>query len=900
MYTGPNEVQSVTTSATIRSEVQVVCTYATPVQAVQAVLVTDSQGGSFRLVLDTTILGGSLQSSGSINYNADPSVIATLVSNMANIQPFGAVTVSRSYTPAGQTGTYQLLVTFPLSMGDVPIMTAVNTLTAGASVVVQNSLRGNVISGTFKLSFSSLNGISTTGNIQSAASADDVRVALESLEGVGPVQVTRGSADEELGYCWKVQFISPLNSGNVPALIPDKSGLQASSPSGDVYMNVTSFDGNQLGGTFQLQFSNKGQTGTTSSIPFNAEPSVFESALENMPSNIIPPGTVQVSRVGPDPQLGYTWTISFLSDYARTFEGALNSFVFIGAGSSLTGTDAKGVVTKVRTGTIKEIQQIALTSTANLNSSTVMQLEYGGQVTQPISVLFKNGMCNSSQTEVQTITTKTVDTTTSGGDNQVSPSLYFRLIYGMEMTSWIAANPNGLGNCAMVAANITTRLETDIPEFNGGVIVSGQSNSMTSQTCTWTVVFVGTIGDINQLQIQTADFYNDVIQSDTIGPIGLSSTSADDTMDTNTVVNGQKDAIKAALELLSTVGKVTVAPVTGNPDSFGDCKWKVTFDTAAGNLNLMKIRLSPRIVNDTVAFSTVMKFGTTTATVSEIRAGTSLPVGGFFALSFSNMRSVYVPYNVDGRGLEQALEAIGNIGDVLVTRSGSDANNGFTWYVTFLTLLGPQDLIVFDDLDMTGTVVNGAVAKLRVGISPPFNSLDPSNGLPLGSALITDLTSLSLTISELDEGIAYYVRAAAVNSIGQGPYAFSSVPFAIPQPQRPSLPTSTQLTVVDGTSLQVSFGPPELNGGNDVSYYKVKVWLIIISASVLVLNLLLYFRLNTRRPLLSRRFKASKRNVVLSMKFSPCLLRRAMLFRKYSCFSSKHLTLDRVPSKLKM
>eukprot|EP01036_Dinobryon_divergens_P022354 gene22354-30602_t len=811
VYTGPNEVQSVTTSATSKSE------------AVQAVLVTDSQGGSFRLVLDTTNLGGSLQSSGSINYNADPSVIATLVSNMANIQPFGVVTVSRTYTPAGQTGTYQLLVTFPLSMGDVPIMTAVNTLTAGASVVVENYLRGNVISGTFKLSFSSKNGISTTGKILSAASADDVRVALESLEGVGPVQVTRGSADEELGYCWTVQFVSPLNSGNVPALIPDKSGLQASSPSGDVYMNVTSFDGNQLGGTFQLQFTHKGQTGTTSSIPFNAEPSVFESALENIPLNIIPPGTIQVSRVGPDPQLGYTWTISFLSDYARTFEGALNSFVFIGAGSSLTGTGSKGVVTKVRTGTIKEIQQIALTSTADLNSSTVMQLEYGGQVTQPISVLFKNGMCNSSQTEVQTITTTTVDTTTSGGDNQVSPSLYFRLIYGMEMTSWIAANPNGLGNCALVASNITTRLETDIPEFNGGVVVTGQSNSLPSQTCTWTVVFVGTIGDINQLQVQTADFYNDVIQSDTIGPIGLSSTSADDTMKTETMVHGQKDAIKAALELLSTVGKVTVTPVTGKPyDTYGDCKWKVTFDTAAGNLNLMKIRLSPRVVNASVGFSTVMKFGTTTATVSEIRAGTSLPVGGFFALSFDNMRSVYVPYNVDARGLEVALEAIGNIGDVLVTRSGADANNGFTWYVTFLTLLGPQDLIVFDDLDMTGTVVNGAVAKLRVGVSPPFNSLDPSNGLPLGSALITDLTSLSLTINELDEGIAYYVRAAAVNSIGQGPFAFSSVPYAIPQPQRPSLPTSTQLTVVDGTTLQVSFEPPLLNGGNDVSYYKIE------------------------------------------------------------------------------
>jgi hypothetical protein len=104
-------------------------------------------------------------------------------------------------------------------------------------------------------------------------------------------------------------------------------------------------------------------------------------------------------------------------------------------------------------------------------------------------------MCNSSQTEIQTISTKTVDTTTSGGDDQVSQSLYFRLIYGMEMTSWIAANPNGQGNCALVAVNITTRLETDIPEFNGGVSVyfallkgTGRVNWLTNIISTLTVL----------------------------------------------------------------------------------------------------------------------------------------------------------------------------------------------------------------------------------------------------------------------------------------------------------------------------------------------------------------------------------------------------------------------------
>lgn len=761
-----------------------------------------------------------MQSSGSIYYNADPNTVAILISNMANIQPFGAVTVSRNYLPVGQTATYQYLVTFPLSMGDVPIMTAVNTLTAGASVVVYSSVRGNIISGTFTLSFVSKYGTATTGDILYSASADDVRVALESLAGVGAVQVTRSAADYEFGYCWTVQFISPLNSGDVPSLIADKSGLVASNPAGVVNINVSSHDGNQLGGTFRLKFSHNGLTETSALIPYNADASLFQTTLEAMPANIIPPGTIKVSRVGPDAQLGYTWTISFLSDYAGTFKGDINPFVFVN--DTLTGSGAKGIVKEVRKGTYQEIQEIALSSTADLNASTVLQIEYNGQISEPIGIVFKNGLCNSSLTEIQTISTTTVDTTTSGGDNEVSKNLFFRLIYGMEMTSWISAYPGESGDCSIIAQNISTRLKNDISEFSGGVVVTGVLTSAVSRTCTWTVSFVSSIGNINQLQLQAADFYNNIIQSNYLGPIGITSTSGDDTISTATLVNGQKDAIKAALELLSAVGTVTVTPVASNPDSYGDCSWKVTFDTAAGNLPLMKVQLSDRFQpNVSATFGTTVKYQTTTAKVSEIRAGTSSPIGGYFALSFDGLRSVYVPYDIDARGLQVVLEDIGNIGDIIVTRSSADCNGGFTWYVQFLSLLGPQDLIEFDALDMTGTVVNGVVAKQRVGVSPPFNSLDPTNGLPLGSALITDLTSLSFTISQLDEGIAYYIRVAAVNSVGQGPFAFSSLPYAIPQSQRPGLPTSAQLSVVDGTSLQVEFAPPVLNGGQDISFYRV-------------------------------------------------------------------------------
>jgi len=81
---------------------------------------------------------------------------------------------------------------------------------------------------------------------------------------------------------------------------------------------------------------------------------------------------------------------------------------------------------------------------------------------------------------------------------------------------------------------------------------------------------------------------------------------------------------------------------------------------------------------------------------------------------------------------------------------------------------------------------------------------------------------LHLTIEELDEGIAYYYRVSAINAVGQGPYGYAAVPYAIPQAQRPDRPTNAKLINLDGSSLQVAFDAPELDGGKDIGFYRVE------------------------------------------------------------------------------
>jgi hypothetical protein len=242
----------------------------------------------------------------------------------------------------------------------------------------------------------------------------------------------------------------------------------------------------------------------------------------------------------------------------------------------------------------------------------------------------------------------------------------------------------------------------------------------------------------------------------------------------------------------------------------------------------MKVAVFDNVFNITKeANVSSLTFGTTstnlgdTVQILSLVDGTSQAISGNFTLTFRGDRSIYIPYNADARTLTTALEDLDTIGQVDVTRSVADENNGYTWTVTFLTELGSLDYLEFDGADMTGTVVTGTVAKYVTGIAPPFNSLDTSAGLPLGSAIVTDLTDMALTVSSLSQGVPYYFRVSAINAIGQGSAAYSSTPYAIPQLQRPGRPLSDTLTVIDGSTLQVAFNSPTLNGGAAVTFYKV-------------------------------------------------------------------------------
>ena len=833
-YVGPNEIQTITTSALVHPEVQVVTTSSTHIAAVQRVVISGGSpggtlGGQFFLSLDTKATGGSAQYTGYIAVNAPPHIspannsrtsVEDIISALSNVD--GRVVVTPHII---DSSTYEYRVTFPLSMGNVPLMTA-NTdelMPLGvAQVNVYSVSIGNILSGTFRLGFEGDN----TVNIPFDATEEELTSALEALPSVGAVTVSRSTSDFQRGYSWSVTFGSPMNSGNIPAMSFDKSGLVTSNPTATTTIAIVSYDGNQLGGAFSLSFTNtKGVLGTTTiPIAFNAEAFEVVSALEKMSNNVIPAGSVAVTRTGPDGQLGYTWTVQFLDNYNHTFSGLLNNFAPTYS-STLTGLQKSVTVVKLRPGTVKEVQLVSITNSAPYNSSLYMAFQFDGMksIGIPLQPSAAAPYCVSAVTEVQSITSSSVNTqqTQSQGDGQVSHYTMFRLSYGSEVTPWVTANPlSSPGDCSLAAAAIKSGLETFTEFFK--VVVTYAKVPDASQSCVWTVSFVSSQGPLSQLKVQTKNTASKMVDP----AFGYSSTVGDDTLKTAVSVVGKLDAIKAALELLPNVGSVTVT-ADSSVSSSTKCAWKVTFDTKAGSVSFPQLLVHlytnhVGVNQSSFAFTSTANYLSAQAVVTNLVHGTSSPLGGYFALTFNGARTGYLPYNSGARDVAEALMNLDTVGDVNVVRSMTDENNGYTWTVTFLSELGPLSDMIFDSVDLTGTVATGVVSKLVQGVFPPFNSLDQTNGLPLGSAVITNTNDMSLLVDSLEQGIAYYFRASAINSVGQGPYGYSPIPFAIPEPQRPSAPTNATVSNVDGTSVSVSFDSPLLDGGEDVTFYKIE------------------------------------------------------------------------------
>lgn len=204
---------------------------------------------SYTLKLNTLENGGFVEYSGVISATADAdgtnTSLSALLGEMNNIHSPPNVTKSEMNSDGGHT----YLVTFPASMKDVP---PIEVHLSDLPVSVSTIENANLLYGYFRLEFDG----EQTDPISSSADESEMQTALEKLDSVGFVSVSRSFSDDQNGYSWTIQFLSDKNSGDLDDLIVHTEGLKTTNVVGGATAKVDSggLDGSFIEGNFVLSF----------------------------------------------------------------------------------------------------------------------------------------------------------------------------------------------------------------------------------------------------------------------------------------------------------------------------------------------------------------------------------------------------------------------------------------------------------------------------------------------------------------------------------------------------------------------------------------------------------------------------------------------------------------------
>ena len=738
VFTGPNEIQLVRTTATAIDEVQVVRTSAPDVDEIQTITtVADNEellGGSFTVTFDTTAYGGGPHTSGPITHDAlaatgtgpARTTMEEILEAMPNINDVDV----RREGPDLQGG-YTWFVTFLSEEKDLPQMSlGSNALTGtGSDVQFTTVTEGNEISGSFTLDFDG----AVTVALPWDASEDEMQEALESLPAVDTVEVVQTDETLQGGFVWLITFTSDVNHGSLPVLTPNGAGLTGHNATIEVCSKGSSagdcqgrsVEGNEIGGTFDLV---GGRVDEVQTVTVSASASVTGGSYR-----------LQYSGAPTDPIL--------FSDGSATIEAEL--LAVVGDPVSVVKADNGNGVG-------------LFTLTITFNGPTGSNV--GGGDYAELVALWDGAGCTGCAAFNPVDATMAVATTVGGVLGEAAVGIPY----------------------SASVLDITTRLEFLNPIQGVDVQRSGPDAQRGYE---WTITFTDVLGDVPAL-IPVSDSLSglgvltsvDEVHKGTVQEIQVVDVVAGSQASGNFTLSfrgleseliqvgptcGQSGDIEAILERLTNIGDLDVSCASNG--NFG-IAWTITFLTNAGDLPDLALE------NDAG-----MSPGDVNVVVTEARAGTSLVLGGKFAMEFNGQRTGYVPYNVTAEGMKNALQALSTIGTVDVARLDEDENRGFTWTITFETDLGDNPPIFVDDVTLTGTFARGSTSEGVKGVGPPFNS--GTGGLSLGSFTITDLEALSYTITDLKQGVPYYSRVAATNAIGFSPAKLATPPVASPFPR---------------------------------------------------------------------------------------------------------------------
>ncbi|TMW57104.1 hypothetical protein Poli38472_003029 [Pythium oligandrum] len=274
------------------------------------------------------------------------------------------------------------------------------------------------------------------------------------------------------------------------------------------------------------------------------------------------------------------------------------------------------------------------------------------------------------------------------------------------------------------------------------------------------------------------------------------------------------DQMTDALAIITDTANIAVNPVkvVRTRASWG-YSWQITFLNNPGDLALLVADGSlltgdlPRItVSEVVKGFSDLAIGDFTHEVQEIYSDAKTTLSGTFTLEFEGRITTAISVGASALEMQDALQAITTLYSIKVTRTWrSQAINTAIWTVTFAYLRGEEmvgagnifNIKVADTSLLGGTAATVKVANKITG-SDPFR----------------------YTITGLRPGLRYYFHVMAYNAEGFGS-TNSPMSSAVTCGQ-PDPPKSVVASVVDGTSLGVTWTASAYDGGCPINRYKVE------------------------------------------------------------------------------
>uniref|UniRef100_A0A6U5H1H0 Fibronectin type-III domain-containing protein n=1 Tax=Corethron hystrix TaxID=216773 RepID=A0A6U5H1H0_9STRA len=129
----------------------------------------------------------------------------------------------------------------------------------------------------------------------------------------------------------------------------------------------------------------------------------------------------------------------------------------------------------------------------------------------------------------------------------------------------------------------------------------------------------------------------------------------------------------------------------------------------------------------------------------------------------SQYKSMEIPFDASQQTMEMYIENIVSVGQVQVRRTPMHPN-GYYWYITFVSDLGPQPPFIISTIHLIGTNPSGLSQQvIESGILPENYDVQ----------VVNNSSETSLDFHNLLTGVDYYVRILASSSRGDGELSFT-------------------------------------------------------------------------------------------------------------------------------